>query len=115
MFGMPGTKPISSRTPETGIQALEMLTWRPIFSAMSCFEETRVTMIAVEIARRSDGICATRPSPTDSNTYVSAATPTGRSCCDRPMIRPPTILITRIKIEAMASPFTNFEAPSIAP
>ena len=34
-------------------------TWRPIFSAMSCFAEMRVTMMAVEMASSKDGICAT--------------------------------------------------------
>ena len=31
------------------------------------------------------------------------------------MVRPPIIFITKISIPAMASPLTNFEAPSIEP
>ena len=46
---------------------------------MSCLEETRVTIIAVEMANNNDGICATKPSPIDKRTYVSAAVDTGKS------------------------------------
>ncbi len=55
-LGIPGTNPISSKTAETGIQALDILSWSPIWDAISCLEETRVTMIAVEIANSNDGI-----------------------------------------------------------
>ena len=55
-FGIPGTNPISNKTADTGIQAFEILNCSPICSAISCLSDTRVTIIAVEIASNSDGI-----------------------------------------------------------
>ena len=43
-----------------------MLTSPFMCSAMSWLEDTRVTIIAVAIDKRSEGICATRPSPIDN-------------------------------------------------
>ena len=67
MFGIPGTKPISSNTADTGSQAREREICFPMCEAMFSVEDTRVTMIAVAIASMRDGIWATRPSPTDNN------------------------------------------------
>ena len=78
-------------------------------------EETLVTIIAVAIANNRDGICATNPSPIDNKIYVSAASSNANSCCVIPIIKPPIMLIAKIKIPATASPLTNFDAPSIAP
>ena len=38
-----------------------------------CVSDTRVTIIAVAIANSNEGICATRPSPTERRKYVLAA------------------------------------------
>ena len=78
-LGIPGTKPISNKTADTGIQARDILNCAPICSAMSCLSETRVTIMAVEIASNNEGICATNPSPIESRTYVSAAVEIGKS------------------------------------
>ena len=75
----------------------------------------RVTMRPDEIDTSSAGTCDTRPSPTVRRLNVLMASPIGRPICTTPMTKPPirlTIVITR---PAIASPFTNFEAPSIAP
>ncbi|CAM4070101.1 hypothetical protein CESP606_21755 [Cereibacter sphaeroides] len=55
-------------TAATGTQARPMPICLPISTLMSVVEETRVTMIAVAIDRRSEGICATSPSPIESST-----------------------------------------------
>ena len=46
---------------------------------------------------------------------VLSAVAKSRSCCSMPMIRPPTTLMNRIRMPAIASPRTNLLAPSIAP
>ena len=65
-FGIPGTKPSASITKEVGSQAAERFTCRVICSDMFSEDDTRVTMIAVAIESKSDGICATSPSPMES-------------------------------------------------
>ena len=68
MFGIPGTRPRIIITAATGTHARDRFTCLPIWVAMSFVDDTRVTMIAVAIDSNSDGICATRPSPTDNRT-----------------------------------------------
>ena len=69
--------------------------------------------VAVEIS--SAGIWATRPSPTVSSEKWWTASEKLMPCCSTPTHMPPIRLIITIITAAMASPFTNFEAPSIAP
>ena len=66
VFGIPGTIPIKIKTPETGSHALERFICLLICSPKFCVSETRVTIIAVAIANKSEGIWATKPSPTES-------------------------------------------------
>ncbi len=68
---------------------------------------------AIEISRA--GICETRPSPTVSEEKFETALPKGIPIWTTPMTRPPMRLIRVMSTPAMASPFTNLEAPSIAP
>ena len=61
------------------------------------------------------GICETKPSPTLSKAYVLriwSGSPWPRM---NPTANPPTMFTMMIRIEAMASPFTNLLAPSIEP
>ena len=53
----------------------------------------------------------------DGEQHIGRAPPRrcGRSCCTVPRISPPMMLMARISMPATASPFTNFEAPSIEP
>ena len=69
--------------------------------------------VAVEI--RSAGIWAARPSPIVSSGKCGAASPKPMPCWSTPTPMPPSRLIATIRMPAIASPFTNFEAPSIAP
>ena len=69
--------------------------------------------VAIEISRA--GIWAARPSPTVSSEKWCAASPNERCCIATPMAMPPTRLISVMMTAAIASPLTNFEAPSIAP
>ena len=116
VFGIPGTKPKRSRTAETGTHALDRPICFDICPAKSLLsDDILVTIVAVAIASSNDGIWATRPSPTVRSMYVSADSLIVRSCITEPIISPPIIFMTKIKIPAIASPFTNFAAPSIAP
>ena len=69
--------------------------------------------MATEIS--SAGICAHRPSPTDSSEKCWPASANGIFCWTTPMMMPPMRLMPVISTPAMASPLTNLEAPSIAP
>ena len=115
VFGIPGTIPIRIKTPETGSHALERFICLLMCSPKFCVSDTRVTIIAVAIAKSNEGICATRPSPTERRKYVLAASSIPKPCNHIPIIRPPKILIIKIKIPAIASPLTNLDAPSIDP
>ncbi len=64
---------------------------------------------------RRAGICDTRPSPAVSVVNVAAASLNDMPCRSKPMARPPSMLITVMISAAIASPRTNFAAPSIAP
>src|SRR5271155_2938606 len=61
------------------------------------------------------GIWVTRPSPTESLVKMSAAAASDRLCRVTPMTMPPKMLTARMMSPAMASPRTNFDAPSIEP
>ena len=63
----------------------------------------------------SAGICETSPSPTESLVNTSAASPRFMPLRVTPMMMPPKMLIAVITMPAIASPRTNFEAPSMAP
>ena len=56
LLGIPGTKPRASITSEVGIQAADKFTCLEICSDMLCAEDTRVTIIAVAMDNKSDGI-----------------------------------------------------------
>ncbi len=64
-FGIPGIIPSRNKTPALGNQACLMPICEPICFDRSWLVETLVTIIAVAIARSKEGICATKPSPTD--------------------------------------------------
>ena len=69
--------------------------------------------VATEI--NSAGICAARPSPTVSSENWWVASVKERPCCATPTTMPPMRLIAVMITAAIASPLTNFDAPSIAP
>ncbi len=72
-------------------------------------------MIPAAVEIRIAGIIPTRPSPIVSRVYFLAASPTAMSFCITPITRPPMMFTTVMMIPAIASPLTNFIAPSIAP
>ena len=80
-----------------------------------CSEAERVTRMPVATEISSAGICAHRPSPMVSSEKCWPASPNGMPCCTTPMTMPPIRLMPVIRMPAIASPLTNFEAPSIAP
>ncbi len=116
IFGRPGTSAIRQIAAPATIGALR---WSMICEAMSLprsrSEAERVTMMPVATEISSAGICAARPSPTVSSEKCAAASPNGIPCCMTPTMIPPMRLMRTIRIAAIASPLTNFEAPSIAP
>ena len=118
IVGNPGIIPIRTNTPEAISRALGC--------AITCDEmslprlepsslETRVVMIPAVIEMRRAGTCATRPSPIESREYTFAASPAVIFFTATPMIRPAMMLMRVMTMPAMASPLTNFMAPSIEP
>ena len=69
--------------------------------------------VATEIS--SAGIWAHRPSPIDSSEKWWPASANDMPIWTTPMMMPPIRLMAVIRMPAIASPLTNFEAPSIAP
>ena len=47
--------------------------------------------------------------------YTRVASPSAMSFCSTPMARPPSRLMMMMTMPQMASPFTNFMAPSRLP
>ena len=89
--------------------------WFAMSEPRSVSEAARVTMMPVATEISSAGICAARPSPTVSRLKCWIASLKGMPCCMTPTTIPPMRLIRTIRTAAIASPLTNFEAPSIAP
>ena len=116
IFGRPG---ISAKKQMTTPATIGARCWAPIWlttcEPRSSELAARVTMMPVATEISSAGICAARPSPTLSSEKCWIASPNGRSCMNTPMTTPPMRLIAVIRTAAIASPLTNFEAPSIAP
>ncbi len=93
----------------------EASTWSPTCCSKSPESLMRVTRMAAAADSSSAGICATRPSPMVSRAYWRKASPNDRSYISAPIATPPTMLMMRIRMLAIASPRTNLEAPSMAP
>ena len=74
-----------------------------------------VTTMPAAVLTSSAGIWLTRPSPTVRVVNVAAASANGMPWRSRPMARPPKMLMTVMSRPAIASPRTNFAAPSMAP
>ena len=115
-LGSPGT---SANSPIAAAATSGALRWPRICPAMSeprsRSEAERVTMMPVATEINSAGICAASPSPTVSSENWWVASLKARWCWATPTTIPPTRLIAVMITAAIASPFTNFEAPSIAP
>ena len=77
-------------------------------------EETRVTIMPAQIEVKRAGICVTRPSPMVSTVYICTASWIDNPE-DIPINIPPSIFAKIMNNPAMASPWTNFIAPSIEP
>jgi hypothetical protein len=117
-LGKPGTSAKPTSTAEAIISALGSSTsWRaisePRFSLSS--DVTRVTMKPAVMAMNSAGIWLTRPSPMVSSAKRCAASPIDMPSWVVPTMMPPVILTKMMISPAMASPLTNFFAPSSAP
>ena len=89
-----------------------MMSWP---SGLLSTSPTRVTMTPDVIETSSAGICDTRPSPIVRMPYFVIAQPISLPFMKTPTQMPPTMLIEVMMSPAIASPFTNFMAPSIAP
>ena len=75
----------------------------------------RVTMMPVAVESSRAGIWETRPSPTVSSEKVETASPGAMPRWMTPIAKPPIRLISVTMMPAIASPLTNFDAPSIEP
>ena len=72
-------------------------------------------MMPVATEMSSAGIWAHKPPPTLSSEKWLMASLIGMPCWTTPTTMPPIRLIAVMSTAAIASPLTNFEAPSIAP
>ena len=72
-------------------------------------------MMPVPIEMIRAGTWVTMPSPMVSRVKVCSAVDQSMPICATPMIRPAKMLISRMMMPAIASPFTNLVAPSIEP
>ena len=118
VVGKPGTNPIAATMPAAEIKALgcpSNCLPMSLPKLLSSSTLTRDTIIPEVIAINSAGICATSPSPMVKMAYSCNASLIPMPFCSVPIESPPMIF-TRIMINpAMASPLTNFIAPSIEP
>jgi hypothetical protein len=116
IFGSAGTSAKHMiTTPATSGALRCSMIWPAMSLPRSSSDAERVTRMPVATEISSAGIWAHRPSPTVSSEKVWAASPNGMPCCMTPMTMPPMRLMPVIRIPAIASPLTNFEAPSMAP
>ena len=87
-----------------------------VTSSLRLFSEAeRVTIIPVATDMSSAGIWDTRPSPMVEVVYICMISVMLPCLFIVPTRMPPIKLISVIMIEIMASPFTNFVAPSMEP
>jgi len=116
IIGIPGTMPSSIITNAVMPRAFALCAICEINSAPKLFfEAALVTIIPEDVEIISAGIWLTKPSPMVNMVYVLMASSKGLPSIATPKIKPPTIFRAVIIRPAMASPLTNFEAPSIEP
>ena len=116
-FGRPGTRPKAiTITPATsGALRWSRICVETVEPRSLSAPAERVTRMPVATEISSAGICAHRPSPIDSSEKCWPASENGMPIWTTPMMMPPSRLMPVIRMPAIASPLTNFEAPSIAP
>ena len=116
IFGRPGIRHrVRAANPAIRSGVRVRVIWRMMSVPMSLSPVARVTIRPVATESSSAGIWETRPSPTESRLYVVTASPNGMPSCPTPIANPPIRLTRVMMIAAIASPLTNFDAPSIAP
>lgn len=91
------------------------VSWRDSRSAVVSVAPPRDSSSAAAIEVISAGICVTSPSPMVRREYVSNASEIGMECTSTPAASPTKRLISVMISPAMASPLTNFDAPSSEP
>ena len=115
-FGKPGTIATAHIAPPASWSVrLCRVNWWSRSVPRSLSVAARVTIRPDDSEINSAGICATSPSPTVRRLYVWIASLNDMCCCRTPTAKPPMRLIATMTMAAIASPFTNFDAPSIAP
>ncbi len=116
-FGMPSMRAMANAaTPAMASACRDWTSWLDACEPTSPSPEfERVTIMPVATAMSSAGTWVTSPSPTVRMEYVSTASMAGMPCMTTPITMPPSRLMSVMTMPAMASPLTNFDAPSIAP
>ena len=114
--GNPGIIPKINKTTPVIIIAFGIAVncWPAKLATLSSLSAL-VTKIPAAVDIRSAGIWLTSPSPIVNLIYVWAAVAKSILSIITPIIIPAKIFTTVTIIPAMASPLTNFEAPSIEP
>ena len=117
-LGKPGMRPMRTSIAAPSSSALGCAKiWLTMSTprGLAFSEPTRVTMTPDVMEISSAGIWPTRPSPIVRMPKRFTHQPTSCPNISMPMRMPPMMLIDVMMMPAMASPFTNFIAPSIAP
>ncbi len=111
--GISASRPAAAAASASGLG--EPPSWRTRAASAGPSTPPLVTTMPAAVETSRAGICDTRPSPTVSVVKVPAASPNAMPWRTMPMARPPRMLMEVISSPAMASPRTNFAAPSMAP
>ena len=115
-IGRPGIIPSTAAAPAAMASGLGLPpSWRISTMSAAPSMPPLVTTMPAAVDTSSAGICETSPSPTDKVVKVAAASAKGMPWRISPMANPPNTLMQVISKPAIASPRTNFAAPSMAP
>ena len=111
-----GVSESSPRNPQIRKRAIGCeASWFGISIPMFCSPPARATMRPAAIATMKAGIWETRPSPIESMPNTEIDCSAVQPCISIAIANPPMMLTPVMMMPAIASPRTNFEAPSIAP
>ena len=115
-IGIPGSTAIIAAAPAAIASGFDCAPSCPIITSSAVPSVLPlVTTMPAATETSSAGIWLTRPSPTVRTEKVCAASPMDMPCRATPIAMPPTRLMKVMISPAIASPRTNFAAPSIAP
>ena len=114
-IGRPGISESTAAAPDASASGFGLPSWRTSAASVVPSMPAFVTTMPAAVDTSSAGICVTSPSPTVRTVKVLAASANPMPWRPMPIISPPRILTVVMISPAIASPRTNFAAPSMAP